>query len=95
MSAADLARVEQISPQAVGTTLAALEQRGLVERRPDPGDGRRVVLSVSESGVEVLRHQRDERSQHLAKVLAQGFTEAELEALMVAAPLIERLGEHL
>jgi DNA-binding MarR family transcriptional regulator len=30
-------RLEQISPQSMGATLAALEARGLVERRPDPG----------------------------------------------------------
>src|ERR1700685_3587597 len=38
-----LARQEQISPQSMGATLAALEARGLVERRPDPADGRRSV----------------------------------------------------
>ena len=45
-----LARLEQISPQSMGATLAALEARGLVERHPDPQDGRRVVLSVTEAG---------------------------------------------
>src|ERR1039458_5380822 len=35
-----LAKLEQISPQSMGATLAALEAHGLVERRPDPEDGR-------------------------------------------------------
>src|SRR6185369_162566 len=39
-TAAALARQEQISPQAMGATLAGLEARGLVERRRDPADGR-------------------------------------------------------
>ena len=43
-----LAKVEQISPQSMGATLGALEARGLIERHPDPADGRRVVLSVTE-----------------------------------------------
>ena len=45
-----LARLEQISPQSMGATLAALEARGLVERHPDPQDGRRSVMSVTDAG---------------------------------------------
>src|SRR5271155_3603717 len=45
-----LARLEQISPQSMGATLAALEARGLVERHPDPQDGRRSVMSVTDPG---------------------------------------------
>ena len=45
-----LAKLEQISPQSMGATLAGLEARGLVARHPDPADGRRVVLSVTEAG---------------------------------------------
>ncbi len=45
-----LAKLEQISPQSMGATLAALEARGLVERHPDPDDGRRVVLSITALG---------------------------------------------
>ena len=32
----ELAKLEQISPQSMGATLASLEARGLVQRRPDP-----------------------------------------------------------
>src|SRR5215471_9263508 len=55
-TASALARLEQISPQSMGATLAALEARGLVERSPDPGDGRRVLLSLSEAGRQALRN---------------------------------------
>src|SRR6266700_2331318 len=44
-----LAKVEQISPQSMGATIAALEARGLVERRPDPQDGRRILISITAS----------------------------------------------
>src|ERR1700721_848177 len=54
-TATALAKLEQISPQSMGATLGALEGRGLVERRRDPGDRRRVVLSVTEAGLQVLR----------------------------------------
>src|SRR6201995_1202675 len=44
-----LAKLEQISPQSMGATLAALEARGLVARHPDLADGRRGVLSLTQA----------------------------------------------
>jgi DNA-binding MarR family transcriptional regulator len=94
-TASALARLEQISPQSMGATLGALEVRGLVERRPDPGDGRRVVLSVTDAGLQVLRNRRSARTEQLARALSTGFTHSELRQLMAAAPLIERLAQSL
>ena len=94
-TASALARLEQISPQSMGATLGALEVRGLVERRPDPEDGRRVVLSVTEAGRQMLRDKRNARTEQLAQALAAGFTRAELDQLMAAAPLIERLAQSI
>jgi DNA-binding MarR family transcriptional regulator len=91
----ELAKLEQISPQSMGATLAALETRGLVERRPDPRDGRRVVLSVTEAGRDVLLDRRNERTRQLAQALSAGFTPAELSQLMAAAPLLERLAQSI
>jgi DNA-binding MarR family transcriptional regulator len=90
-----LAKVEQISPQSMGATLAALEARGLIERRPDPADGRRVVLSVTEAGLELLRNKRGARTEQLAQALSAGFTAAELRQLAAAAPLLERLAQSI
>ncbi len=90
-----LARLEQISPQSMGATLSALEARGLVERRPDPGDGRRVVISLSEAGMQALRDKRNARIEQLARALSSGFTRSELQQLMAAAPLLERLAQSI
>jgi DNA-binding MarR family transcriptional regulator len=90
-----LAKVEQISPQSMGATLAALEARGLVERHPDPADGRRVVLSVTEAGLQLLRDKRGARTEQLAQALSAGFTAAELRQLAAAAPLLERLAQSI
>src|ERR1700719_1438298 len=81
-----LAKLEQISPQSMGATVAALEARGLVGRHPDPADGRRVVLSVTAAGLEVLRNKRGARTEQLAQALSTGFTAAELRQLMAVAP---------
>jgi DNA-binding MarR family transcriptional regulator len=91
----ELAKLEQISPQSMGATLAALEARGLVERRPDPQDGRRAVLSATEAGRAVLLDKRNARAEQLAQALSAGFTPAELRQLMAAAPLLERLAQSI
>ena len=94
-SASDLARAEQVTPQAVGPVVAGLEERDLVMRSPDPKDGRRVLLSVTEPGLEALRDKRGARVERMANVLTEDFSPAELETFHAAALLIERLGEQL
>ena len=94
-TSSELARVEQISPQSMGATLSALEARGLVTRDPDARDGRRILLSVTDAGRQLLRDKRDARTEHLARALAAGFTREELEQLMTAAPLLERLAQGI
>ena len=90
-----LAKLEQISPQSMGATLGALEARGLVERCPDPSDGRRAVMSLTEAGRQVLQDKRNARTQQLAQALSAGFTRDELGLLMAATPLLERLAQRI
>jgi DNA-binding MarR family transcriptional regulator len=94
-TASALARLEQISPQSMGATLGALEARGLIERRADPQDGRRAVMSVTEAGRQVLHSKRSARAQQLARALSSGFTPAELRELLAAVPLLERLAHSI
>jgi DNA-binding MarR family transcriptional regulator len=90
-----LAKLEQISPQSMGATLGALEARGLVERRPHPEDGRQVLISATEAGLQALRNRRNARTEHLAQALSTGFTRSELEQLTAVAPLLERLAQSI
>jgi DNA-binding MarR family transcriptional regulator len=90
-----LAKLEQISPQSMGATLAGLEARGLVARHPDPEDGRRVVLSVTAAGQRILQDKRNARTEQLAQALSARFTPDEIRQLAVAAPLLERLAHSI
>jgi DNA-binding MarR family transcriptional regulator len=94
-TASSLARLEQISPQSMGATLAALEARGLVGRAADPTDGRRVTMSVTDKGAEELRSRRGARIEHLAGAMDAVLTRGEVRQLGAVAPLIERLAEAL
>ena len=90
-----LARLERISPQSMGATVAALEERGLVGRAPDPADGRRSILSLSADGRALLQRRRSARSEYLSAALESAFTRAEVKQLQAAAPLIERLAQNI
>jgi DNA-binding MarR family transcriptional regulator len=90
-----LAKEEQISVQSIGATLAGLRTKGLLERRPDPDDGRRSILVITEAGRTALGDKHNVRTAQLVKALSAGFTQAELRRLMDCAPLIERLAQSI
>ena len=90
----DLAKAEQISPQSMGATIASLEALGMVQRAADPGDGRRVLWSLTEAGRDVVLRKRGVRTAQVAAALAQ-LEPADQEAIAAAAAVIEALVEHL
>lgn len=94
-TSSDLARLERISPQSMGVTVAALLDRGLIERSRDPEDGRRIVLSITEAGLRTVHDKRGARTEQIAAALRAGFTDEEVGQLMVASVLLERLAERL
>jgi DNA-binding MarR family transcriptional regulator len=94
-SPGSLAELERVRPQAMATTLAALEERGLVNRRQDAADGRRAVMSVTDAGRKVVADRRSETVGRMAAVLEEEFTPAERQKLLAVLPLLDRLAEQL
>ena len=94
-TSSDLARLDRISPQSMGVTVAALLERGLIERSRDPEDGRRIVLSITEAGRRMVHDKRGARTEQIATALRNGFSDDELGQLKAAAALLERLAEKL
>ena len=92
---AALAEAEQVTPPVVCTTVAGLERQGLVQRDPDPGDGRRVILSVTPAGQAELTARRSVLSQRVAAALADGFSPGERQQLIDVVPLLQRLAARL
>jgi len=90
---ADLARRQQITPQAMGATIASLEASGLVTRSADPGDKRRSLFTLSPGGEEALRSGRSALVDRMTDALERSFTPGEIATLSAAAPLIERLAQ--
>ena len=95
ITVADLARLHQITPQAMGSTVASLEKHGLVTRSPDPDDRRRSLLTASDAGRDILHSSRDAISDRMAITLRESFNDDEVAILAAAAPLLERLAQRL
>jgi DNA-binding MarR family transcriptional regulator len=87
----DLARAESMKPQSMGATVTALEELGLVERRPHPTDGRQVNIALTEKGARVREENRAAKMNWLAQAISQ-LNEEEQETLFKAGDVIKRLG---
>jgi DNA-binding MarR family transcriptional regulator len=74
-------------------TLAAIEQHGYLTRTPDPHDGRRQLISLSDAGAEFVEGTRRVREEWIAAALATDFTEAERQTILAALVLLDRLAE--
>ncbi|GAB3609343.1 MarR family transcriptional regulator [Humibacter ginsengisoli] len=92
---AGLARWDQVTPQTMGSTVAALEARGFIQRQPDPDDGRRFVLSLTAAGARQLHDIRDAATHSIAVALREHLSPEEIRLIHDAAPLIERVAQFL
>ena len=89
---ADLARAEGMKPQSMGTTVAALEEMGIVERKPHPTDGRQVNIELTAKGAAMRKSAKDAKRTWLAEAIAQ-LDVQERETLFKAGEIIKRLAE--
>jgi DNA-binding MarR family transcriptional regulator len=89
---ADLARAEGMRPQSMGATIAALEERGLVERKRHPTDGRQVNIELTAKGAAVRKSAVDAKHTWLAQAIAQ-LDEQEQATLFAAGRIIKQLAE--
>lgn len=89
---ADLARAESMKPQSMATTVAALEETGLVERKPHPTDGRQWNIELTAKGTAVRKSAKDAKTSWLAQAISQ-LDEQDRETLFKAGEIIKRLAE--
>ncbi|MEZ0225673.1 MAG: MarR family winged helix-turn-helix transcriptional regulator [Alphaproteobacteria bacterium] len=90
---ADLARAESVKPQSMGATVAALEERGLVGRKPHPTDGRQMMIALTPKGLEVRQSAQQARRTWLAEAVS-GLSDEERDLLFKAGKVIRRLAEE-
>jgi len=92
-SVSELAAHEGVRPQSMAQTVADLEAEGLVARRPDPSDGRRMLVELTGAGAAALQADRRHREGWLAQAIAQELSPQEQRVLEEAVGLLHRLAE--
>jgi DNA-binding MarR family transcriptional regulator len=88
----ELAALQGVAQPSMTVLVGSLEQAGLVARRPDPSDGRAVLVSLTEAGEQFLIERRHTAAERLSELVGK-LTPAEAAALTAAVPALLRLRE--
>src|SRR5262249_48090026 len=86
----ELAQREAVTAPTMTRVLAALDERALIVRTPDPDDARSVRVALSRADQEVLGDGRTRRTALLDARLAR-LTERQRTDLLTALPALEAL----
>jgi DNA-binding MarR family transcriptional regulator len=86
-----LAEAVYADPSTVSRQTAALIRHGLVERRPDPEDGRASILAPTEDGFRAFLDNQRRHNENMARILS-GWTETDVHQL---ATLLARLNADM
>lgn len=92
LTPSELAEIERIKRPSATRILRGLEEEGLVERTPDPKDGRSALISLTGEGRERLRRLRQRKNAYLARRM-RDLDSGEVATLERAAEILERLLE--
>lgn len=88
LTPSELAEIERVRRPTATRTLRVLVEAGLVERAPDPADGRSALVSVNANGRERLRRLRGRKNAYLARRM-RDLPDADVAALERAAEILE------
>jgi DNA-binding MarR family transcriptional regulator len=88
----ELAALERVRPPSMTRVVNSLEARGYVARRPDPRDHRQCLVTLTDSGRQVLLANRRRRDEWLAVRIA-GLDPAEREVLRRAILVLEKVNQ--
>ncbi|GAA4584105.1 MarR family transcriptional regulator [Actinocorallia cavernae] len=91
VTASELATAEGVRHQSMTAMVAALVALGLVERAPDPDDGRRLLIELTAAGRRRVEKGRQARTEWLADRLQERCTEEERRNVIAAMAVLERL----
>jgi DNA-binding MarR family transcriptional regulator len=93
LTPSELAEIERIKRPTATRILRALLEAGLIDRAPDPADGRSSLVSVNAAGRERLRRLRGRKNAYLARRM-RDLPAADVEALDRAATILEGMLEE-
>jgi DNA-binding MarR family transcriptional regulator len=94
VAGAALAQAEHIRPQSMWEIIAVLSKEGLVERRRDPSDGRKLLVAATRKGEQLIDQVLTSREAWLTRALSGLIDEREHRMLDEAVGLLNRLAEY-
>jgi len=80
-----------IQSSNVAQVLGELDRQGLVQRTPDHADKRKVRLSLTQEGTDLVYQSRARRDQWLSDAMEACLSVQEQEQLLAAGELIQRV----
>jgi DNA-binding MarR family transcriptional regulator len=92
LTPSELAEVERVKRPTATRALGVLGDAGLVERAPDPEDGRSALVSITAEGRDRLRRLRGRKNAYLARRM-RDLPDADVATLARAAAILERILE--
>ncbi|BBY64089.1 MarR family transcriptional regulator [Mycolicibacterium helvum] len=92
-STSQLAGAERVRPQSMATTVAGLDRHELIDRTPDPHDGRRQIITLTALGRRRAENDRKAREEWLVRAMQDRYTEDERQVINQALTLLGRLDE--
>ncbi len=92
-SASQLAGAERVRPQSMAATVAGLDRHGLIDRTPDPHDGRGQLITLTALGRRWAQSGRKVREEWLVRAMQDRYTERERQVINDALALLGRLDE--
>ena len=90
-STSQLAGAERVRPQSMATTLSGLDRHGLIERKPDPDDGRRQLITLTPGARRHAESDRKVRDEWLVQAMQEVYTERERQVILEALSLLQRI----
>jgi DNA-binding MarR family transcriptional regulator len=93
MTLGQLADAEQVTPPTMSRILVGLEQNGLAKRIVDPNDARRIRITPSAKGVQLLHRARQRRIDDIVRQL-EPLGGQKLETLRKAVKILEKMLRH-
>lgn len=87
---AELAQLESVSAPSTTRLVADLEGKGLVTRAADPADGRAILISITDTGIETIAAARAARAAMIAE-LFENLDADEVAAITAALPALEKM----
>ena len=90
----ELAVLTKIKTQSMSQILNKIEKLGLILRTPSETDKRKVYISLSAFGMEMVKKIKYDREEWLKSVIEKKLTPEDMELLAKALPALHKLIEN-